>query len=72
MHLDRGGVERDGFDLDPHDLLHLQLFEDAVQHAVLGPAVHARIDRVPIAEVLRQPAPLRAVLGHIQHSIQEL
>ena len=47
MHLHDGRVHLDGFDLDVHDLLPLQLLEDVIQHAILGPAIHAGIDGMP-------------------------
>lgn len=49
MHLDAGAVQRDGLDLDLHDLSALQLLERTIEHARLGPAAHARVDRVPVA-----------------------
>ena len=72
MHLDARGVQRHRLDLHAHQLLALQLLEHLVQHASLGPATHARIDRVPITEPLGQPAPLAAVLGNIQHGVDHL
>src|ERR1017187_9505153 len=70
MYLHDGRVQLDGFDPDAHDLLPLQLFKDAVQCAILRPAVHAGIDGVPIAEALGQPTPLASLLGHIQNRVQ--
>src|SRR5450631_2747800 len=70
MYLHDGRVQLDGFDPDAHDLLPLQLFKDAVQRAILRPAVHAGIDGVPIAEALGQPTPLASLLGHIQNRVQ--
>src|SRR5712675_1997919 len=65
MHLDRGRVERERLDLDPHDLLRLQLLEYLIENPVLGPAIHPRVDRVPAAETLRQTAPFAALLSDI-------
>src|ERR1700739_2669690 len=64
MHLDRGRVERERLDLDPHDLLRLQLLEYLIENPVLGPAIHSRVDRVPAAETLRQTAPFAALLSN--------
>ena len=72
MHLDRGRVERERLDLDPHDLLRLQLLEYLIENAVLGPAIHPRVDRVPAAETLRQTAPFAALLSNIQNRVQHL
>ncbi len=49
-----------------------QALELAVQNAVLRPPVHARVDGVPVSEVLRQTAPLAAVLGHVENGIEDL
>jgi hypothetical protein len=70
MHFDDGGVQLDGGDLDAPDLLALQLLKDAIQHAVLGPAVHAGVNGVPVAEPLGKPPPLAPLLGHIQDRVQ--
>jgi hypothetical protein len=72
MNLDRGRVQGHGFELDTHDLLHLQLLEHSVQNTGLGPAAHPHIDCVPAAKTLRKTAPLAALLGHIQHCIEHL
>src|SRR5664279_163182 len=69
MYLHDGRVQLHGFDPDTHDLLPLQLFKDAVQCAILRPAVHAGIDGVPIAEALGQPTPLASLLGHIKNRV---
>ena len=72
MHLDRGRVERERLDLDPHDLLRLQLLEYLIENAVLGPAIHPRVDSVPAAETFRQTAPFAALLSNIQNRVQHL
>ena len=69
MHFDDGAVQANRLDLDAHDLSMLQLREHAIEHAVLGPAIHACVDGVPIAESLGQSAPFAAVLGHVQNRI---
>lgn len=72
MHLDAGGVQRHSFELDLHDLRALQLLKGTVEHAQLGPAVHARVDGVPVAETLGQATPLAAVLGDVQDGVEHL
>src|SRR3990170_7485021 len=72
MHLDGGRVQFDGLALEAHDLLPLQLFKDAIQHAVLGPAVHASVDGVPVAKTFRQAAPLAPLPGHVQQRVEHL
>ena len=69
MHFDDGAVQANRLDLDAHDLSMLQLLEYAIEHPILGPAIHARVDGVPIAESLGQSAPLATVLGHVQDRI---
>ena len=70
MHLDCGTVQSHGFDLDADDLILLQLREHPIQHAALGPAIHAGVDGVPVAEPLGQAAPFAALLGDVQDGIQ--
>jgi len=72
MHFDRGRVQSHRFDPDANDLIVLQLREHPIQYPVLRPAIHAGVDRVPIAEPLGQAAPFAALLGNIQDRIQEL
>ncbi len=64
-----GAVEAQGLDPDPDHLLPLQVLEHAIQDALLRPPVHARVDGVPVAETLRQAAPLAAVLGHVENGM---
>ena len=71
MNLDHGAVQRDRLDLDAHDLRLLQLLEHTIEHAAFGPAVHARVDRVPVAKARGQAAPFAALLGHIQDGVQD-
>ena len=72
MDLDAGAVERDRLKLDAHDLFALQVFEYPIEDPVLGPAIHAGIDRVPSAEATRQAPPLAAMLGDIQDGVEHL
>jgi len=70
MNLDRGRVEREGLNLDAHDLLGLQPFKDAVQNTILGPAIHTRVNTVPFAEPRRKAAPFAALLSYKQNCVQ--
>ena len=72
MHLDGGRIQFDGLDLEAHDLLPLRPLRDVIQHAVLGPAIHASVDGVPVAKTLRQSAPLAPLLGHVQQRVEHL
>ena len=70
MYLDARAVERHGFDLDAYHLSTLQLLEHPVENPCLGPAIHARVDGVPIAEPLGQSTPLAAMLCDVEHCVQ--
>src|ERR1039458_9602437 len=72
MDFDGGRIQTHGLDANAHHLLALQLLEDPIQHAVLGPAVDAGVDGVPRSEAFGQAAPLAAVLGHIEQGVQQL
>ena len=72
MDLDACGVQRDRFDPDTHDLCTLQLLEHAIHDAGFRPAIHARVNRVPVAEAFGQSAPLAAMFGHIKDRIDHL
>ena len=50
----------------------LQLLEHPVEYPALGPAVHAHVDGVPVAEAGRQPSPFAAMLGHVEDGIEYL
>src|ERR1700720_3237181 len=63
MNLHRRRVERECFDLDAHHLLQLQLLKYTVQDPLLGPPVHAHIDRVPTPEPLWKPRHLQPRLA---------
>ena len=72
MDLDDGAVQRHGLNLHADDLSLLQLGKDAIQHAALRPPVHARIDRVPVPELLGEATPFAALLGNVQDRVQDL
>jgi hypothetical protein len=72
MHLDAGAVQGNRIDVDANDLGLLQLFEDLVQHSGLGPAIHACVDRVPIAKTGRQTTPLATMLCDVKDRIEHV
>ena len=72
MNLNNRAVQTHRFNLDADELLALQLSEQPIEHSSLGPAVHARVDRMPIAESLRQRAPLAAGLGHVKDGVNHV
>src|SRR5580658_2821371 len=72
MNLHDRTVQTDRFDLDADELLALQLSEESIEHSGFGPAVHARVDRMPVAKALGQGAPLTAVLCDKQNRINHV
>jgi hypothetical protein len=72
MRLDDGPVEIDGIYANPLELLMLQLLEQAIQHTILRSAVHAGVNRVPVAETLRQCPPLAAVFRNAQGRVDDI
>ena len=70
LHLHGRTVQRPGFDLETDDLSLRQLRENPIQYAAVGPAVHAGVDRVPVAEAREQAAPVAALLGHVHDRVQ--
>jgi len=70
VYFDHGAVQTHRLDLDTHDLSMLQLLKNPIQYTTLGPAIHASINRVPIAEPFGQTAPLATMLGHVQDRIE--
>src|SRR5271165_4293140 len=72
MDFDRGGIQAHGLDADAHDLLALQLLENLIEHAALGPAIHTGVDGMPSSEAFGQSAPFAAMLGDIEQGVQQL
>ena len=72
MDLDDGAVQRHRLQLDADQLGALQVFEDPVEHPVLGPTIHTGVDRVPVPKALRQPSPLAPLLGDVQDRVEHL
>ena len=52
MHFDGRAVQTHRFDVNAQDLLGLQAGEDPIQDPGLAPAIHPRIDGMPIAKML--------------------
>lgn len=72
MDLDDGAVQRDRFNLDAYEVGVLHFFKNVLQNAPFRPATQPRVDRMPISEALWQAAPFAAVLGNVQHSVEDL
>src|ERR1700688_699954 len=72
MNLHNRTIEAHGLYFYAYQLFALQLCEQPIQHPALGPAIHARVDGMPVAKALRQRAPLTSVLGDIQNCVDDL
>lgn len=72
MHFDGGAVQAHMLDPDGQDLLLLQPGKDPVQNTGLAPAVHPRIDGMPVAQTLGQATPFATMLDHIKQRIEQL
>lgn len=59
-------------DLNVNDVVILQPGEDLIQDTSFGPTVSARINRVPITKLFRQPSPLAAMFRDIQNGVEYL
>ena len=72
MNLDDRAIQAHRFNLDADELLALQLGKEPIEHAGLCPAIHARIDRVLVAEALGQGSPFAAVLSDKQNRVDHV
>jgi len=72
MYFDDSAVQTHRFDPDAHQLLMLQFLEQSIQNTRFRPAIHARVDRVPVAKALGQAAPFAAILCYKQNRIDDL
>ena len=61
MRFDGRAVQAYVFDVNGQNLLLLQLGKDPVQDPGFAPAIHPRVDGMPIAKMLRQTAPFAAM-----------
>ena len=72
MHFDRGAIQTHVLDSDGQNLFLLQPGEDPVQHPRFTPAIHPRVDRMPVAKLFGQATPFATVLYHIKERIEQL
>ena len=72
MNFNNRAVQRNRFYLDSNNLRLLQPLKHPIQHTALAPAIHPRLDRVPIAETFRKTSPLAALFGYIQDCVQDI
>ena len=69
--LDGGAVQAHLLDPDRQDLLRLQAGEDTVQNPRFAPAVHPRVNRVPVAKLRRQTPPFASVFHHVKEGVEQ-
>ena len=72
VYFDGRAVEAYVFDVNGQDLFFLQPGKDPIQNASFTPAIHPRVDGMPIAKMLRQTAPFTAMLDNIQQRVKQL
>ena len=75
MHFDGGAVQCHAFNPNPQDLLLLQASENSVQHprfAPFAPAVHPRVNGMPVAQTFGQTAPFASHFGNMQQGVEQL
>ena len=72
MHFDRGAIQAHGFDVNGQDLFRLEAGENPIQDPGLAPAIHPRVDGMPITKMRRQTAPFTAILHDIQQRVEQL
>ena len=72
MHFDRGTIQAHGFDVNGQDLFRLEAGENPIQNADLAPAIHPRVDLVPVSKYNKKSPPFTAVFSNIQNGIDDL
>jgi hypothetical protein len=72
VYFDGRTVQAHVFDVNGQDLFLLQPGKNPIQDAGFAPAIHPRIDRMPIAKILRQAAPFAAILNYVQQRVKQL
>ena len=71
MDFDGRAVQTHVFNVNGQDLLFLEPGKDAIQDAGFAPAIHSRVDGMPIAEMLWQTTPFAAMLNDIQQRVEQ-
>jgi hypothetical protein len=69
--LDDRAIQAHRLDPNADELLLLQLLKEPIEHTGFGPTIHASVDRMPVAEALRQSAPFAAVLRHVKDRVDD-
>jgi hypothetical protein len=72
MHFDRGAIQAHVLAAEGQNLFLLQSGEDPVQHSRFTPAIHPRVDRVPVAKLFGQATPFATMLHHIKQGVKQL
>lgn len=71
MHLDASAVQGNRFEFHPNDLVGLERSNTRSSTPALVQRF-MRVDSVPVAESLRQPAPFAAVLGNVKDRVKHI
>ena len=72
MNFNDRAIERNRFNLDANDLRLLQSLEQAVEDTFLAPAIHSRLDRVPVSKAFRTTTPFAALFSDVQDGVQHI
>jgi hypothetical protein len=72
MNLDDRTVQTRRFNRDADKFLAPQLCKQRIEHAGPPPAIHARIDRMPVTKSLWQRSSLAAALGYREDCIDHV
>lgn len=72
VHPDDYAVQRQRVQIHTNQRLALQSGRQPFQHARLGPAVEAHIDRWLVGELARQAAPGAALIEHVEPGVEHL
>ena len=71
MYFHNRAVQGHRLKFDRNDLLLLQARKHSLKHARFAPAIHARVDRVPVSQASGQSAPFTALLGDMQNGVDD-
>jgi len=72
VYFDGRAVQAYVLDVNGQDLFFLESGKDSIQDAGFAPAIHSRVDGMPIAEMLRQTSPFAAMLHDVQQRVEQL
>jgi len=71
MHFHKRAVQGDRLEFDRNNLLLLQARKHPLEHSRFAPAIHPRVDRVPVPQAFGQSAPFTALFGDMQNGVAD-